>query len=384
MHLRNTSLLISLLVAASFFYVQHSTAAQNNLTARLLLNQSLIHDSNFYYDPYNEIDVVTYLLQPGIEMGYETGKSEFALLYTLNANFYDESAEDDFYGHTFDFNGDIALSDRLSLKLSDNYIKSRDTTELDELGNIRTREKYYQNRLKGIFSLDFEPKFTTRFGYQNWITDYDQNISIDSTGNQGIFDLIYHLNSSTSLDLEYHYWDMDYDGPVSDYTANQLSIVARKAFRIIELEAGVGYQKREFDGAGLEDIEVIPYRLTLRGSSSSGKTRFALSTKNNFNFLDRNDQGYFTGSRYSLSINYDLTGKITVGISGYYQSYDYENISRDDDIYNIMADINYQFRDNLAIYFSAGQEERSSNIPIEEYKNMEILGQVRFFYDLVK
>jgi len=124
-----------------------------------------------------------------------------------------------------------------------------------------------------MFSIDFELKFTTRFGYQNWITDYDQNLSIDSTGNQGIVDLIYHLNSSTSLDLEYHYWNMDYDSPVSGYTANQLSKEARKVFCIIELEAVIGYQKREFDVAGLEDIEVIPYSFTLNGRTGSGKTR---------------------------------------------------------------------------------------------------------------
>ena len=61
--------------------------------------------------------------------------------------YYDESDEDDFYGHTANLIGDFEMSDRLSFSLSDNFVKTRDSADLDDLGNIRTREKYYQNRL---------------------------------------------------------------------------------------------------------------------------------------------------------------------------------------------------------------------------------------------
>ena len=57
MHLRNMLLFISFLAITSFLSVNPALAAQNNLTTRLLLNQSLIHDSNFYYDPIDEIGV---------------------------------------------------------------------------------------------------------------------------------------------------------------------------------------------------------------------------------------------------------------------------------------------------------------------------------------
>jgi hypothetical protein len=384
MPIQYKSLLISLFVVASFIYASLSLAAQTNVTSRLLLNLGFVHDSNFYYDPVNENSVTTYLVQPGFELGYETGKSEITLRYTLDANYYDESAEDDFYGSTASLMGDFALTDRLSFNLSDNFVYTRDSADLDDLGNIRTREKYYQNRLRALFSLDFEPKFTTQFGYQNWITDYKDNISTDSMGHQGIADLIYHLNSSTSLDLEYHYWDMDYDGIVSDYTSNQLSLVARKEFRIVNMEAGVGYQKREFDEPALEDVEVVPYRFSLHGRSTSGKSRFTLSAVQNFNFLDESDEGYYEANRYSLGLEYDLTGKITVGARGYYQNSDYEDSIRDDDIYNILADINYQIRERIAFYFSAGYENRDSSIASEEYDNTEIIGQLRFSHDIAK
>ncbi|KPK22700.1 MAG: hypothetical protein AMJ61_16955, partial [Desulfobacterales bacterium SG8_35_2] len=334
-------------MVALFVYVDMAYAALTNVSSRLLLNLGIQYDSNFYFDPIDERGVTTYLIQPGIELGYETGKSEIAFNYMLDANYYDESSEDDFYGHNAFLIGDFELSDRLSFNLSDNFRYTYDTAELDDLGNIRTREKYYQNRLRALFALDFEPKFTTQFGYQNWITDYKDDTSVDSMGNQGILDLIYHLNSSTSLDLEYHYWNMDYDGPVSDYTSNQLSLVARKEFRIVDLEAAVGYQKRKFDEPALEDAEVVPYRLILNGRSSSGKSRFSLSVARNFNFLVTSDQGYYEANRFSLNLDHDLTGKITVGVRGYFQNSDYDNSIRDDDTYNILADINYQMRERI-------------------------------------
>jgi hypothetical protein len=359
-----------------------------NLSSRLLLNLGIQYDSNFYYDPVDERGVTTYLVQPGIELGYETGKSEITFHYMLDANYYDESNEDDFYGHDASLMGNFELSDRLSFNLSDNFRYTYDTAELDDLGDTRTREKYYQNRLRALFALDFEPKFTTQFGYQNWITNYDDDALTatydDSMGNQGIFDLIYHLNSSTSLDLEYHYWDMDYDGPVSDYTSNQLSLVGRKEFRIVDLEAAVGYQKRKFDEPGLEDIDVVPYRFILRGRTSSGKSRYSLSAEQNFNFLETSDQGYYEAMRFSLRLNHDLTGKITVGLNGYYQNSDYVYTIQEDDTYNILADINYQVREKIALYCSAGYENRNSNIPSEEYNNTEVIGQVRFFHDIAK
>jgi hypothetical protein len=152
----------------------------------------------------------------------------------------------------------------------------------------------------------------------------------------------------------------------------------------VNLEAGVGYQKREFDEPALEDIEVVPYRFSLHGRSTSGKSRFTLSAAQNFNFLDESDEGYYEANRYSLGLEYDLTGKITVGARGYYQNSDYEDSIRDDDIYNILADINYQIRERIAFYFSAGYENRDSSIASEEYDNTEIIGQLRFSHDIAK
>ena len=79
-----------------------------------------------------------------------------------------------------------------------------------------------------------------------------------------------------------------------------------------------------------------------------------------------------------------MTGKITLGLNGYFQNSDYVDDDRDDDTYNILADINYQIKDRIALCFSAGYENRDSTIPEAEYENTEILGQVRFSHDIAK
>ena len=79
-----------------------------------------------------------------------------------------------------------------------------------------------------------------------------------------------------------------------------------------------------------------------------------------------------------------MTGKITLGLTVYFQNSDYVDDDRDDDTYNIWADINYQIKDRIALYFSAGYENRDSTIPDAEFENTEILGQVRFFHELAK
>jgi hypothetical protein len=383
MQYRSKLLFISLFVVASFLCVNLSLAAAPNVTSNLLLNLGIQYDNNFFYDAYDEIGVTTFLVQPGIELGLETGKSEIEFRYTLDANYYDESTVEDFYGHTALLTGDFEMSDRLSLNLSDNFIKTRDSAELDPLGNTATRYLYNKNTLIAILSHDFT-NLTTRFGYQNLIYDYDDYRNEDSMGNQGIFDFIYYLNNSTSLDLEYQYWKMDYDGPTSDYTSNQVSLVTRKEWRVTSLEAGVGYHKREFDETGISDANIVPFRVILLGKSSSGRTRLSISAARNFNLRSDDFYGYYEANRLSLRLDRDLTSKVTLGLDGYYQKSDYVYEVREDDNSNIMAYINYQFRERWALYFSAGFESRNSNIPDEEYDNGVAMGQLRFSHNIAK
>ena len=379
---RIIALLVSILI--SNWAVLCRAEATVTVIPNLLLNMQLNYDSNFYYLPEKEISVTTYIVQPGFELGIETAKSLIAVHYTLNAHSYNQKGEDNFYGHTGLLLGEIELTDRLNLDLKNRFVYSRDPSQLDPIGTPAFREKYYQNRFKSALSYHFEPKFTFQVGYQNWITDYKDSVLEDAIGNQGSIDLIYHLNRSAALDLEYQYWKMDYDGSTSDYTSQLLSLIARKDWRLIELEAGFGYHKREFDDSGLNDNDTFMYRLTLDGISTSGKTRYSLTGQQNYNYLGFHSNDYFKAYRFSGKLDYDATVRISTGIEGSYQNDDYVNSNREDDIYAISADVGYLIKEWLELLFSVGYEQRDSNFSSEEYNKTLALIELRVDYDLGK
>ena len=62
--------------------------AQGKAIIKPLIAGSWQADSNFYRAEIREREVYTYLLQPGIILGYETAKSQVILDYTLDAYWY--------------------------------------------------------------------------------------------------------------------------------------------------------------------------------------------------------------------------------------------------------------------------------------------------------
>ena len=87
------------------------------------------------------------------------------------------------------------------------------------------------------------------------------------------------------MDFEYQYWEKDYDAGTSDYSANQAKLIFKKQLRIFEFEAGAGYQNRDFDESGLDDIDVFTYHLNFdgEGTLANRRTYISLNAEQNFN-----------------------------------------------------------------------------------------------------
>ena len=113
-------------------------------------------ESNYLRSETDEQEVFTYLLQPGIEVGYETAKSLVSLDYTLNAFFYDsrdsvppdqpDASDDDYLGHTALFQAQTRPIERLLLGLDDSFLLTRNPAQTDSLGDFTERDKYWINR----------------------------------------------------------------------------------------------------------------------------------------------------------------------------------------------------------------------------------------------
>ena len=378
---RRITIIILLLVAVVFIQVS-LCRAQTTFIPKALFNAGIAYDSNYYYLPEDEKSVTTYFVQPGFEIGLETPKSQVALQYRLNANYYNQSGEDDFYGHSALLLGDTELTDRLKFEVTNRFVYTRDSAQLDPVGRPASREKFFQNRLHTALSYHFEPKFTVEAGYQNWITDYKDSDLEDAVGNQGSVDLIYHLNRSAAVDLAYEYWNMDYDDRTSDYQSHLLWLKYRKQWRLVSLQAGIGYHERNYDDSDLDDNDTFIYSLELKGASKSGRSRYELSGLQNYNYLGFHpNDDYYKAYRFSGKYEYDVTMRITSGLEASYQNDDYINSPREDDTYTVTGDIGYRIKEWVELAASVSYEERDSNQGRNDYDKLIGMVELRFDFD---
>jgi hypothetical protein len=347
-------------------------------------------DTNYYKNENNETEVHTYLVQPGIEFGYETAKSLIVLDYTLDAHYYDyqdsgpPGAEtDDFVGHTLSLKTQTRPSARFTVGLEESFYQTRDPFHTDVLSNYEVREEYYINRLTPRVIYEFGPRFSAGFRYRWTEVDYDRSVEEDSAEHRGIFDLKYNLTPRSSLDLQYQHWEMDYDVNTSDYTSDQIGLVFGRRFKYFSFEVGGGYHERSFDDSGLEDIDTFAYHVGVKGKKA--RSHIALRAEQNFdNYHEAGD--YHKAKRVELEVGHLFMGKLPATIEGVYQNSDYEGVTtsgdRDDDTYGISASLGYLFTDWLTFTMTAGYEERDSNLAGLDYENEYFLIQLDFTYDV--
>ncbi len=395
--------LITVISLLLFFSAAISLKAAE-ITIKPRIATSWKTDSNFFNAETNERRVDTYLVQPGIDLGFETPKTKVLLNYTFNARYYDDrdtvpsgqprADDDDYVGHTVAFNSRYRAFDRLLIGLDDSYHKTRDAANADKLSNSTDRDKFEINRLSPSLFYDFGEKFTAGLRYRNTVTDYSKDKE-DSTEDRGMFDLIYNFTRKTSLDLEYQHWKTDYDKTTSNYTSDQIQLTFKKQFNYVTIKAGGGYHERDFDDPTLNNINTMIYTISVRAQhppgDASARSYLEFSTELNFNDQGLGDS-YYKAHRFSVDAGHIFLEKLKVSIGGYYQNSDYERTIgttpqgtielRKDDLYFISGSIGYIFADYLTFSVSANYEERDSNLIGSDYDNKSVMATLDFGYDI--
>ncbi|CAB1060683.1 hypothetical protein D1BOALGB6SA_5450 [Olavius sp. associated proteobacterium Delta 1] len=360
-------------------------------------------ESNYWKSETDEREVFTYLLQPGIEAGYETAKSMFALDYTLSAFFYDDqdsvpagelkADDDDYLGHTAILKARTTPTARLLLGLDNSFYLTRNPAQTDAVDNTISRDKYYINRFTPQMVYELGGRFSAGLRYRNTITKYLEGNNEDSLEDRGMLDLIYNLSRTALMDLDYQHWRRNYDGDTSDYTSNQLALILKKQFKYLSLEAGGGYQNRRFDDSDLDDISTPIYRGAITGqyppAPASPSSHLALIFEQNFNDQGLGNQ-YYVARRLTLRAGYVFLEKIVTTLEGWFQNSDYKDVTgitssgatekRDDDTYRIFGSIGYRFFDWMQFSVGGGYEDRDSNIVGLSYDNKFIRAQLDFAY----
>lgn len=367
-------------------FLSLSTPALSEVTLKPLLISTIRLEDNYFLAENNEHEVLTYLLQPGVDLGYTEANSQAKLHYTLDNFFYDDQEsdlavgelsadEDDFTGHTLNVSGRYRAFKRLLLGIEDDFYVTRDPAQSDQLSNSISREKYTLNRIAPMIFYDFGDKFTAGLRYRNTIYDYSSELEEDSTLNTGIVDLIYNMNRTLALDVEYQHSEMDYDLTTSDYSSDQIKLILRKTFRLIAVDVGAGYNNRSFDETDNDDddIDGLVYHFNINTASdllAGPKLQFNYDTNYNDigNTRDPGDS-YYLAQRFTLRLTYDLSKKLTTGIGGYYQLSDYIKNVRKDKTIDLSANIGYALTRWLTASLTAGFANRDSNVSGYDYDN---------------
>ncbi len=393
--------IVSVLAALCLVLTGSPGAAQDRMLIKPHIQVDWQSDSNFHKAEDAEKNVFTYTVQPGIALGYTTGKTLMSLDYYLQRFMYDDQDENmpgqvdadeyDYTGHNAKFRFQTQATQRVLLGLDNTFIKTRDPASADENSNSVDRQKYTLNRFSPRVNYKFGEKFSLGVKYTNLYTDYSDDGSFgpgeDSVENRGGLTWLYRFTPKTSFDLDYQLWERDYDENTVDYTSNQVMLNAKHQINYLTFGAGVGYHNREFDETVPSgDIDQFVWKVSVLGQNppdarSIPKSSVYFSLGSNLNDAGSGDT-YFTSTRLDARFTYLVMEKINCILSGFYQNADYETSSREDDRWLVSLGADYLVNRYFTVGLSGGMEERDSNFAGKDFDNEYVMLKARFNYDL--
>ncbi len=363
-----------------------SALAEMRLRPKMRLEQEFT--DNYFRSEENEADVWVTSVNPGIEFMYFTDRSRVDLDYVFSYFWHNEDEDDvdssdlDYAGHNLNLFAAHRFLTRLTLGVTNEFIRTREPASADQFSNIVNRNKYWRNRVEPYLQYDIAEKGEARLAYRNEQFNWEQTDpgQEDSSENRGILTLTYNLNSTNHLDLQGMIWNRDYDGDLSDYDSYQGKLTYRREFSSwLKGEAGAGYHKRDFDEDELDDLDEFIFHIMANAETDVSKLNFAFE-RNIVDFTISNE--YFTAYRADLNGEYIFIDVIRAYGGGYYQLSDYENSSREDDTYQGRLGVGYSFLDKMfEVSLEYNYTERDSNEAGLDYDENRVFLRIDFVYD---
>jgi len=388
-------MMVCVLAAMCLVLTGSSVSAQGRFTVKPNIQMDWQRDSNFHKSETNEKTVDTYTASPGIDIGYTTDKSLVSLGYWIKVFRYDDQDENlpgqidadefDYTAHNARLRAQTQATRRLLLGMENTFLKTRDPASADASSNAVDRFKYTLNRFTPNLTYKFGEKFGLGLKYTNLLTDYSDDgpgEGEDSTENRGNLTWYYYFTPRTSFDLDYQYWERDYDQNSVDYDSNQITVNVSHQFNKLTLKAGAGYHKREFDST-LEDLESFVWKVS--GTWKLPKSSIFVGFSSNLNDAGSNQTfggTYFQSTRLDARFTHQLAQKITGNLSGFYQNADYETSGREDDRWQVSLGADYLINQYFTVGLNGGFEDRDSNQAGRDFDNQFVMIKARFNYDL--
>ncbi|MCI5116855.1 MAG: hypothetical protein D3913_02615 [Candidatus Electrothrix sp. LOE1_4_5] len=357
-----------------------STMAAKNYSITPILDASVGWNSNYYYSSADEIDVYTYLIQPGISFNYQTARTSTELKATLDGNAYSGSETlDDFIGYTVEFDVNRSTkSNKLTLGLMDQLSYTRDPELLGELENATSRKLYMINTLSPYLQYNLD-RFKAGLDYENIITRYDEDASEDTTLHKGSLELLYKMNRTFEFGPRLEVEAMDYDKDSADYQGTDVSAVLVRKGKFLSLRGGIGYHKRTFDDAEDSELDDVSWNLALESQATGfKKTSFKLALTKDMNDSTSYGPGYYSVLQVNGSLERKVGPRLTLGCSASYEKNEYELTDQENDIWQVSATVKYPLTDWLKLELGIGHQTQDSTEDNEDYQNTSGLLKLTF------
>ena len=410
----------------SFLFCDTARAesASHKITIKPMMTLSAKHDSNFYGDEKNEQGVYSFMIQPGFRVGLELPKTSLDFAYMPEAYTYTSSSSEeddspnssdlDYIGHLLSLSIRHQRTDHLAFGLDNGFYVTRYPYFYDRLSTTIDNQKYWTNRLSPYVFYDFRDRFTLglRFNWRKIVYDDDDeavhetggDYSGDSDEYRWIVSFGMDPTRTTTIDLDYQFWELEYDDErlAGNYSGQWIMATGQKRFKYFALDAGIGFNWQDYEDGDLEDQSTVTYKFGITGQDPPPAERrrhlgkvfirpinhFYLGYVRNANTYG----SYYTADRFILSLGGLFWDRIDTQARGWYQIGDYKSYTssnpeerdkkRKDKTYDISLRMAYVFTESLSLSLTGGRTERDSNLEGYSYVNDYVILSADFNYDL--
>jgi hypothetical protein len=209
----------------AFLFFQVKPVMAYEYTTDISLSFTEEYNDNIFLDHlYRDSDFITYI-SPGINFSVKSTNSELRLGYSPSFSFYSDHDELNDTAHRFTANGSFTLSDRLSLTLTDTFVKSSEISDIraiPDIGPLTGRIERTLHNISGNISHRLSDTFSYTVGASYFDTDYTESGFIDVKTYSGNMSLSYRSSERTTLSANARYIKYDYrtvtDAEGQDYT----------------------------------------------------------------------------------------------------------------------------------------------------------------------
>ena len=357
--------------------------------------------------PFNEPERSDYIntITPALDLNLKKPLLDVRLGAYVDIVRYREYDKNDTENYSVNFDTIYGKIGRkgLYLKISENFLDSKDPYSQSDIADLRYKEgiaiEKKENQAKIEAGYGLLNQFATHFSYANNYLKYDNDEDRNSNKREDIFgcSLFYKIMPKTFLTTAYNYTTSDYfdydtrglanagkDSKTHDVSIGILWDQTRK----VNGKISMGYQWKKWDylqdnaGNRLKDVDAWTISTNLGWKPRERTTVYLYVARE---LVDSVDDTYYSYDKFAiwLSAEQKILRKLAANIGGKYENNDYNSSTtgardKEFDLYECTGGVSYQVVKwvKAEINYTYRIKDASSGFEDEEYKDHQTMFKI--------